>query len=796
MFRFLILILFFLPLWGADVVITVGASGANFTTLTTAISDSAVDVTAGNNAVIRLIDSVIEEEVDITGYTLNCDTLIFESQNIGPDNLSMVRGSISHLQNNVIVKIRWLHIRQGDVTGTNIYAGIWGDAATSDTLLFVEACVIDSIYTGLNDANCYGVGLGSMKGVVTNTWVHNIYKNNTQNREVVGIQLGGSGGWALYCTVDSIGNQGGSSNIRGIDMINNTNFTVKYCAVSGVSTEGTGNAREYHITAASPTADFDSCAYETTAPGASVYSVQFNPLTAYTDRSTGDYTLTASSPLIDEGNDISGQLFGFSGDIEGNTRSGSWDLGAHEYQGAGGGESPSAAVPGVRAFPGAEGYGAWTRGAYSSTSTPTIYKVTNLNDSGPGSFRDAVSGNDRVIVFDTSGTVNLLSQIVISADNLTFAFQTAPGDGFVLAGQHIRANNSINVIMRGATFRRGDNTVGDSFEFMTGLSKRWVFDHCTFEHGSDEGLSMSGNVDSVTVQWSIIAETFDNDGQSNHAYGAFIGSQEDDARVSAHHNLFAHNRRRMPKFLGEVTGASNKVNIDFINNVSTGWVNKLWHVGGQSDDNYLRLNLINNFAAPDGIEIYTDTLFEILFTGEIDYFLDGNIYEGNAVINSNNYAGVRIHPSATATTNQLSSAFSIPDSFHVTTTSAGEAYTEVLRYAGPVNRDSVTANIIANVNARTGAIIQTEESHPIGIPESWNPRKADTDTDGDGMPDWWEGVHGTDPAIADANGDIDGDGYHNIEEYINGPHFFPQFYTWEEVGGFVNNKKFNGFGGF
>src|SRR3954471_5131662 len=114
----------------------------------------------------------------------------------------------------------------------------------------------------------------------------------------------------------------------------------------------------------------------------------------------------------------------------------------------------SPAMAQLRAFGEAEGYGAVATGGRGGT----IYHVTNLNDSGPGSFRDAVSASNRIVVFDVAGEIKLLSGIGAQS-NLTIAGQTAPGAGITITGyQTIGFTQRTNVIMRYLRLRPGDDS--------------------------------------------------------------------------------------------------------------------------------------------------------------------------------------------------------------------------------------------------------------------------------------------------------------------------------------------------
>ena len=164
-----------------------------------------------------------------------------------------------------------------------------------------------------------------------------------------------------------------------------------------------------------------------------------------------------------------------------------------------GGPEEAAWLP---AFPGAEGFGAKATGGRGAE----VYEVTNLNDSGPGSLRDAVSKGNRTVVFRVSGTIELKKRLVVTQPNITIAGQTAPGDGICLRNCPF-AVASRNVIVRYLRSRLGDvsRQEDDSMGVLHG-ARDVIFDHCSASWSLDEALSLSGNETDVTIQWCLIAE--------------------------------------------------------------------------------------------------------------------------------------------------------------------------------------------------------------------------------------------------------------------------------------------------
>ena len=166
----------------------------------------------------------------------------------------------------------------------------------------------------------------------------------------------------------------------------------------------------------------------------------------------------------------------------------------------------------VAAFPGAEGGGMWTtgaRGALESGERIEVYHVTSLADSGEGSFRDAVSKGNRIVVFDVSGYIDLSSNVNISHDNMTILGQTAPGDGITFRGNNIKVGAN-NVILRYLRFRVGSKLAdGSDTRAQDGLEvpdngTNIIIDHCSVSWGTDENLAAYA-VKDLTVQYSIIS---------------------------------------------------------------------------------------------------------------------------------------------------------------------------------------------------------------------------------------------------------------------------------------------------
>lgn len=423
------------------------------------------------------------------------------------------------------------------------------------------------------------------------------------------------------------------------------------------------------------------------------------------------------------------------------------------------------------AFPGAEGFGAFALGGRSGT----VYHVTNLGNSGSGSFRDAVSQPNRTIVFDVSGTINLSSALSISRSNLTIAGQTAPGEGITLKG-NLTSVSAQNVIVRFIRCRGGDiNCTNayqeDAFHFDTAFNS--IADHVSASWSIDEALSVSWS-DNITVQWCMISEALnaachyiDGAGTNccqNHGYGSLL--RYGDGGLSFHHNLYAHNWSRNPR-LGD------NLSLDFVNNVIYNWQDQAGYDENDTTDNggpyqhflnYVGNYLIAGLNTPPGSKQRTafngkgpdPTYCQIYQSGNLidtnaDHVLDGVDRGWAAFINK-------------FTTN--TTPFTIPQVTQVTTDGATTAYVRVVSAVGAsATRDAVDSRIVSNVVNHDGFIINSQNQ--VGGWPTLYSLPAPTDTDQDGMPDFWEMAVGLNPNNAADRNNLTSDGYTRLEGYLN-----------------------------
>ncbi len=388
------------------------------------------------------------------------------------------------------------------------------------------------------------------------------------------------------------------------------------------------------------------------------------------------------------------------------------------------------------AFPEAGGFGAFATGG----SGGSVYHVTNLNDSGAGSFRDAVSSGNRTVVFDVGGWIELASPVSVQS-NITIAGQTAPGDGIGLKNYGISFSNRDNVIARHLRVRQGPyvDSVGRDAVGATGANNI-IFDHISASWGRDENFSITSS-SNITIQNSIVAE-----GLLNHSMGGLIEWNEG---MSIHHSLYISNNDRNPKTKGI---------LDFVNNVVFNWGAFSYVAGDSAGLSYG--NMVNNYfiAGPSSSELH-----DPISRGNRNYnmYLDGNYYDGNlnGVLDGQLFTEADVDDELT----YVPQRFDYPQ---IATDSAERAYEKVLNSVGAsLSRDSVDTRLINGVMTQTGMLIS--DPAVVGGWGTLSGGAAPLDTDQDGMPDAWETAHGLNPSNASDRNNLNLFGYTRLEEYLN-----------------------------
>lgn len=412
----------------------------------------------------------------------------------------------------------------------------------------------------------------------------------------------------------------------------------------------------------------------------------------------------------------------------------------------------STALAAPPAFPGAEGFGAGAVGGRGGE----VYEVTNLNDAGPGSLRDAVSQPNRTVVFRVSGTIDLNSQIRIQQPNITIAGQTAPGDGICLRNHELMIANTHNVIVRFLRIRPGSAAGKEMDALSIRNSRDVIVDHCSLSWSTDsinDVTHLSGN---VTVQWCIMSEPLKQSVHSKGSHGYGTGWDGRGAGgASFHHNLIAHCDSRAPRIGYNKTGRGL---IDCRNNVIYNTGNGSAY-GGEGDD----FNFVANYFVPGPDTKRPEVLFEF-WGDDTKAHVSGNMIDGRDDITADNRKGLVFKKGTDAMLSEKPIEMAAP----LKTDDAKTAYQRVLQSAGAVlpKRDKVDARIISDVKKGTGKIINSPEE--VGGWPELKSAEAPKDSDRDGMPDEWETARKLNPNDASDGARVDDkSGYTNLEMYLN-----------------------------
>lgn len=414
------------------------------------------------------------------------------------------------------------------------------------------------------------------------------------------------------------------------------------------------------------------------------------------------------------------------------------------------------------AFPTADGFGKYTTGGRGGK----VFTVTNLNDNGKGSLREALEASGkRTVVFAVAGNIELDRRIVITNGNLTIAGQTAPGDGITIQNHPVivRANN---IIIRYIRVRLGDLSKRE-YDAMSGTkAKNIILDHCSISWGNDEVASFYDNQD-FTMQWCMITEALHNSYHASgpHGYGGIFGGR----RASFHHNLIAHHFARLPRFNGSRYHKKPKEEIvDFRNNVIYNWVNFTMH-GGEEGNH----NIVNNYFkhGPATQEEHKYRILRVL-EPKGKFYMDGNFIFGAQDATRDNWMGGNWEgPVRGENIRSARATSSFPFEIQRTQT-AQEAFEDVLKYSGASYcRDEIDNRITFEVRegiatyGNNGIIDSQTDVGGWPLLTSESPRK---DSDGDGIPDDWELANGLDPNNPNDGAAIaENSFYTNLEIYLN-----------------------------
>lgn len=421
-------------------------------------------------------------------------------------------------------------------------------------------------------------------------------------------------------------------------------------------------------------------------------------------------------------------------------------------------------------FPGAQGAGTDTVAGRGGT----VIKVTNLNDSGEGSFRAAVTSSfPRIIVFDVSGIINLNSQIEVNNPYMTIAGQTSPA-GIIITGNRFKINTH-DVLIRYIQFRIGSHGNVDP-----NSSRAWeiygngngrknagynvVMDHISSSWSADQVGNVAEDAYDVTISWSIVGEGLQAAGhpEGGHSYGMFFWGKytHPSRRFSLHHNYFPHNGGRNPEI-------NYNGNLNAVNNITYGFT------GGKTPKSAgdAKVNWIHNFVRGSVDSNKADEIFEVRddntgSSSDPRIYVEGNIGSRRTSQSDPEQWYVGFSWRNELLSESLRSMTPVTPN-DVTVTPMTEEYArEILETVGSsVNRDSADDRMISDFINGTGSL-KDNVSFPEDFPVIPNPA-PNKDLDSDGMADEWELVNGFDTSVDDSAADKDGNGYTNIEEYLH-----------------------------
>ncbi len=428
------------------------------------------------------------------------------------------------------------------------------------------------------------------------------------------------------------------------------------------------------------------------------------------------------------------------------------------------------------AFPTAEGYGKYSKGGRGGV----VYEVTNLNNSGEGSLRDAVEATEpRTVVFRISGNIELKSPLRIKSPFITIAGQSAPGDGICIKKNPLIIEAD-HIIIRYLRVRFGDESGEDSDAVSSRYTKHIILDHISASWSVDETMSIY-HCDSITVQWCIISESMFNSNHTKgtHGFGGIWGSNYG----TYHHNLIAHHASRNPRM------ASGSGYTDYRNNVIYNWgYNSCYGGENQQSGNpkfsFSKFNIVANYYKPGPATEPGETSYRIASPSmrkeKADFgkwYIADNVIEGNDMVTADNWNG-GVQPQSGNSNLQFVKLEEPWQSMPINQQTAKEAYNSVLEKAGATlpKRDPIDIRIINETKGGyatyEGSTYKqnksvTDSSKKCGIIDSqmdvggWPILKsipAPLDTDQDGMPDDWESKNGLNPNNSEDRNNMSEDG--------------------------------------
>ena len=352
------------------------------------------------------------------------------------------------------------------------------------------------------------------------------------------------------------------------------------------------------------------------------------------------------------------------------------------------------------AFKGAEGCGKYSLGGRGGKE----YVVTSLADDGSeGTLRHAVEAEGpRIVTFAVSGDIHLTAPLNIENPYLTILGQTAPGEGITLRDHNVYITAD-HVIMRYLRMRLGSEAKVEADAVGARHCRYLIIDHCSISWATDENASFYNFAD-ATIQWCIISEALNSSvhHKGKHGYGGIWGGRN----VSFHHNLFAHNSSRNPRFDHPRLYWNNDLlryrgTVDFVNNVVYNWGMKAIYGGEEG-----WFNVRNNYFRPGPATRTLDGEWLDISTSETtsmipgNFHVSGNRYDVSAVRKGNSEGKLPDYVKITGRQRVYEENSKKPFAIRVSLPEqdADAAYKAVLRSAGASQkRDALDRRIISEV---------------------------------------------------------------------------------------------------
>lgn len=429
-----------------------------------------------------------------------------------------------------------------------------------------------------------------------------------------------------------------------------------------------------------------------------------------------------------------------------------------------------AASQAALAFPGAQGWGKNATGGGQNPQTKVFF-VTSLEDSGPGTLREALmQKGPRIILFKTGGVIALQSRISFSQGDVTIAGQTAPGDGVIVRNFPIRIGAN-NVIMRGLRIRNGDGAgpkgdLRDSIQIsrVTGEPIHDVIvDHCSFGWSVDEMAEFWYGCHNVTLSYNVFSEALWKSihAKGSHGYALLFGNGPNNL-ITLHHNLFAHNERRNPWI-------KDNAKIEMVNNVVYNWGTEALGLWSGPEYKPVFANVIGNvFKGGVDSNIKTPAKAKSIGIGKpaapgSKFYIHDNIGPGRTEETQDDWDIVALGGQDAALYRLNAPLLEIASG--LMPQKAAGILEKVLQNVGAWPRDAADKRAIEDTRNGTGKHLDNLEQ--IGGYPAYAVGTYPRDSDDDGMPDEWENKRGLNAQDKSDATKLATSGYLNIEEYIN-----------------------------